>query len=160
MGMTISGTMTYGKPLVASLATMPSVAIAFSQAVIDKTYLTWLDVNKLLIAFPEHVKLVDDTVTFQGPVAIISSLSHTQRRYGVCMLGLAFGVITYISIKAMRQKRINHMVSYNANQSKRAKTIYSAAIALLSAGFGFYLAGRILPTQPGIYFLGQPPFYV
>jgi hypothetical protein len=162
MGMTISGTVTYGKPVIDSLASMPAVAIAFSEAVIDKAYLTWLDVSKLLTAFPEHVKLVGDTVTFQGPVAIVSSLSSTQRLFAKCAIAFASGVITSVFVRGRRQRRVNHMLSsapMNAH-TKKMITIYSAVLGLINAGIGFYLAGRYLPTQAGVYIFRQPPFHV
>ena len=159
MGMTISGTVTYGKPVIDSLASMPSVAIAFSEAVIDKAYLTWLDVSKLLTAFPEHVKVLGDTVTFQGPVAIISSLSPTQRLFAKCVIAFAYGVMTFVCVRAMRQRRLYQMGFHDLNGAKRIITIYSAAIGLLSAGLGYYLAGRLLPTQAGVYIFRQPPFH-
>src|SRR6266849_2460713 len=81
----------YGKPLVDSVAKLPALVTALSEAVIDKAYLTWVDVNELMAAFPERVKMLGDNVIFQGPVAIISSVNPTQRLFAQCMLGLASG---------------------------------------------------------------------
>jgi hypothetical protein len=156
MGMTVSGTVTYGKPLVASWANLPSVVVAISQAVIDKTYLTWLDVNKLLTAFPEHVKLVGDTVIFRGPVAIVSSMSPTRSLFAQCMLGITSGVLCHLFIKATESELYSAFP--DSDYVKQGKRI-QAAFSLLIIGIGFYLAGRLLPTQAGVYFFRQPPFY-
>lgn len=166
MGITISGNVTYGKPLVESLASMPNIVFALSQAVIDKTYLTWLDVSKLLAAFPEHVKVLGDTVTFQGPVAIVSSMSSTQSLYTKCMLGMASGVLCYLTClfaKAVAPKRGNPMryFSFKASTATNAKITKAIRITCFAAAIaGFYFAGRYLPTQAGVYFHKQPPFYV
>jgi len=159
MGVTIIGTLPYGKPLVASLASMPAVLVAFSQAVIDKTNLTWLDVNKLLTTFPEHVKLVGDTVIFQGPVGIISPISPTRRLFAQCMLGIASGVFHYLVLNAMAPQNLSLSVPIDP-RAERVRKIQIAAFSLLNAGLGFYLAGRYLPMLAGVYFSKQPPFYV
>jgi hypothetical protein len=138
MGMTVCGTVTYAKPLVDSLASMPTVVIAFSQAVIDKTYLTWLDVSKLLIAFPEPVQVLGDTVTFQGPVAIISSVTPEYRYYAQCVLG----IITFCVFKKKISKQGDDMID----------SIASSILSLIGAGCAFYVAGRHLPTQAGVHF--------
>lgn len=160
MGMTISGTVTYGKPLIDSLASMPNIVVAFSKAVIDKTYLTWLDVSKLLVAFPERVEVLGDTVSFQGPVAIISSINPTYRLFAKCVIGIACGVMTYLFLKAFTPKKSNQLTSSSVSISAKTKKHirYSRLFSLLVAGLGFYLAGRYLPTQAGVHFYGLPPF--
>lgn len=162
---TISGntvSVTYGKPLVDSLAKLPAVVTALSEAVIDKAYLTWLDVNELMAAFPERVKMLGDNVIFQGPVAIISSVNSTQRLFAQCMLSLACGALTYLFFWATAPKKINHLTSSSASITNKTKRYIKIGriFSLVSAGIGFYLAGRLLPTQPGVYFLGQTPFHL
>ncbi len=163
MGVSISGTVIYGKPLVASLANMPAVVVALSEAVIDKTYLTWLDVSKLLKAFPEHVKLVGDTVTFQGPVAIVSSMSPTRRLIIQCSLAAALGGLHYLFFSRMLAKGSyaqNHRGFLVPPPLSRLRMIRIACFTLAGAYLGFYAAGRLLPTQAGVYFYKQPPFLV
>lgn len=161
MGMTVGGIVTYGKPLVASWASMPAVAIAFSQAVIDKTYLTWLDVSKLLTAFPEHVKLVGDSVIFRGPVAIISSMSPTRILFAQCMLGITSGVLCHLFIKVITSEEERDLQSaYPDNDYIKQGRRIEAAFSLTVAVAGFFFAGLLLPTQAGVYFFRQPPFYV
>ncbi|HEX4840002.1 MAG TPA: hypothetical protein VFU89_06135 [Rhabdochlamydiaceae bacterium] len=72
-------TVTFGKTLTASLAHIPSITCVSTQAMIDKTYLKWLDIAKLLNAFPKHIQLVGDMVVFQGPVAIVLPWSPTKK---------------------------------------------------------------------------------
>ncbi|HEY5236485.1 MAG TPA: hypothetical protein VIJ14_09930 [Rhabdochlamydiaceae bacterium] len=164
MGMTVSGTVIYGKPVFASLASMPAVTVAFSEAVFDKAYLTWLDVSKLLTTFPEHVKVLGDTVTFQGPVAIVSSMSPTRRLFAQCMLGIAAGVLNYLFLNAFASKHVRlpslAMSVPIAPRAERIRKIQIAAFSFLVAGLAYYLAGRYLPTQAGVYFYKQPPFHV
>lgn len=155
----------YGKPLADTLAKLPAVVTALSEAVIDKAYLTWIDVNELMAAFPERVKMLGDNVTFQGPVAIISSVNPTHRLFAQCMLGLATGALTYLFFYATAPKRVNHMQQLDApNKAKIERYIkISRIFFLISVGVGFYLAGRFLPTQAGVYFLGQgsfPPIHI
>ncbi len=159
MGVTIIGTLPYGKPLVASLASMPAVIVAYSQAIIDKSHLTWLDVNKLLTAFPEHVKLVGDAVIFQGPVGIISPISPTRRLFAQCMLGIASGVLHYLFLNTLTSKNLSLSVPIDP-RAERVRKIQIAAFSLLNAGLGFYLAGRYLPMLAGVYFSKQPTFHV
>jgi hypothetical protein len=159
MGMpAISGTVTYGKPLVDGLASMPSVVVAFSQAVIDKTYLTWLDVSKLLEAFPEHVQVLGDTVTFQGPVAIISSVNPTYRLFAKCVLGLASVALYRLFIRAMTPKQKNQLTSSVQVKNKGQIAIIRIFFSYAFFGLGFYLADRFLPTQAGVHFYGLPPY--
>jgi hypothetical protein len=154
-------TVTYGKPLVDNLAKLPDLVTALSEAVIDKAYLTWVDVNQLMAAFPERVKMLGDNVILQGPVAIISSVNPTHRLFAKCMLGLASGALTYLLFRARTPKTINHlpMLSDSIAAKTRRYITISRIFSLLSAGLGFYLAGRCLPTQPGVYFLGQGYFH-
>lgn len=162
MGVTISGTVVYGKPLVASLASMPSVTVAFSQAVIDKTYLTWLDVGKLLTAFPNHVNLSGDTVTFQGPVAIVSSMSPTRRLVMQCSLAAVIGVVNYILGKYLLASR-SYVENGRGELVARPLPGRKIGIVLISLGcaaVAYFVAGRLLPTQAGVYFFRQPPFHV
>lgn len=151
----------YGKSLVDSLAKLPTVVAALSEAVIDKAYLTWVNVDELMAAFPERVKMLGDNVIFKGPVAIISSVNPTHRLFAQCMLGLASGALTYLFFWAMALKKINHMPSSSASISAKTKRYIkiSRIFSLLSVGVGFYLAGRCLPTQAGVYFLRLPPFH-
>jgi hypothetical protein len=163
MGVTVSGTVTYGKPLVASLSNMPSVVVAFSQAMIDKTYLTWLDVSKLLKAFPEHVKLIGDTVIFQGPVAIVSSMSPTKRLVIQCSFAIVTAGIHYLFCRylfALRKYDHNERGHLEARPLSTRRILYFALATFLSSAIGFYIAGRLLPSQAGVYFFRQPPFYV
>jgi hypothetical protein len=155
MGVTIGRTVTYGKPLVASLASMPDVVVASSQAVIDKIYLTWLDVNKLLTAFPEHVKLVGDAVIFQGPVVIISPMSLTRRHLIQCSLAIVVGTMSFLFVQV-----IYSLISRGGAKISFTRRSVVALIGALATGAVYYfVAGRYLPTQAGVYFGNQLPFY-
>ncbi len=158
-GNTVS--VTTGKPLADSLSKLPDLVTALSEAVIDKAYLTWVNVDELMAAFPERVKMLGDNVIFKGPVAIISSVNPTHRLFAKCMLGLATGALTYLLFWASAPKKINHIPSSSASISAKTKRYIkiSRIFSLLSVGVGFYLAGRCLPTQAGVYFLRLPPFH-
>jgi hypothetical protein len=164
MGITVSGTVTYGKPAFESLAILPGVTVALSEAVIDKAYLTWLDVSKLMATFPQNVKMLGDTVILQGPVAIISSLSPTKRLFMQCALAIAAGVVTYVFIKLMPVGNTRLKASTKVNGVKVNFTRSNVAVigALATAALAlsvFYVAGQYLPTQAGVYFYKQTPFY-
>jgi len=155
MGINASESVMYGKPLVASL---PAVKIYFFEAVLDKAYLAWLDVSKLLEAFPKHVQDLGGRVTVQGPVMIVKSMSSTRRLFIQC--GIAFGaaVLVYIFLKMAVPKKDHILITASgvitSSQHRRKRIVLS-----LITGLGaYYLAGRYLPTQAGVYFLGQPAF--
>ena len=164
MGMTVSGTVTYGKPLIASLASMPAVVVAFSEAVIDKTYLTWLDVSKLLTTFPEHVKVLGDTVILEGPVAIVSSMSPTRRLFMQCSLAIVVTFINYIALKSILPGRTSLKTSATIGGTGSSSTHGKKVVALIGAlamgALAYFVAGRYLPSQAGVYFYKQAPFYV
>lgn len=140
---------------------LPPVVIALSEAVIDKAYLKWLDISKLLATFPEHVKVLGDNVTFQGPVAIVSSMSPI-RRFFLQSTGafLPFCLFNLFMIKVVGKKeKVIRSYFSNDKQAGRAVIVCHIAGAILSLGAGFYLSGRCLPTQAGVHFYGQPYFY-
>lgn len=143
------------------LPSLPPVVVALSEAVIDKAYLKWLDISKLLAAFPEHVKVLGDNVTFQGPVAIVSSMSPMRRVFLQSMGAMFPCALFYIFLHKVISKNVKVIYSYcsNGKQAGIAMTVCNLAGALLSFGVGFYLTGRCLPTQASVHFYGQPSFY-
>ena len=149
MAVTVGRTVTYG------LASLPAV-VAFSEAVIDKTYLTWLDVNKLLTAFPQHVKLVGDAVIFQGPVAILSPKSLTSRHFIQCSLAIAIGAVYYIAVDSFIQLGL---VVFRRKLSPTYRAFVPKFGALAIGALCYYMAGRYLPTQAGVYFDNRLSFY-
>lgn len=140
---------------------LPPVVVALSEAVIDKAYLKWLDISKLLATFPEHVKVLGDNVTFQGPVAIVSSMSPMRRVFlqsmGAIFPCLLFHMFMLIVI-SKKERVISSYFHHDDKKAAKAMAICQVVGTVLSLGAGFYLTGRCLPTQ-GVYFYGQPSFY-
>jgi hypothetical protein len=164
MGFAVQGTATYGKPAFESLAILPRVTVALTEALIDKAYLTWLDISKLKAAFPQNVKIVGDTVILQGPVAIVSSLSPKSSLFIQCTLTLAVSVTAYVFIRYMplgdiklkaSQKVEGVKVNYTRSHVAIVGALATAALTLSC----FYVVDRYLPMQPGVYFYKQKHFY-
>jgi hypothetical protein len=150
MGMTINGTFTFGKSLIANL---PAVTIAISKAVVDKTYFIWLDINKLQAAFPKNVQALGDTVTLQGPVMIVSPMSLTRRIFMQSILGTAAGIVYYIAFFKERSRLVEGTPATPILSKRNEKIVYTALLALTYGVVAFYL-------QPGVYFFKQPAFQV
>jgi len=147
------GTLTLEKPLVPGLAIMPIVTSATVQASIDKAYLAWLDLSKLLKAFPERVQLIGDTVVFQGPVTIFPPLGLTRRLIIQSFVGIAAGgLLLLFSTTILLMMKRGREVSL----SKKQLIAYFGSICV-GAVLGFYAAGRCLPT-PGVHFYSYSSF--
>ncbi|HEX2579553.1 MAG TPA: hypothetical protein VHK67_04030 [Rhabdochlamydiaceae bacterium] len=148
--MTIGRNLSYGKSL------LPTFIAALHQATIDKSYLTWLDINKLLQAFPQHVNLIGDAVIFKGPVAIVSSISSAERHGMQWQLAVATGLIFLLC--ASYTVFLNSVVFHKKKPLSMRNFIVVASMTLAGGMYAFVAAGHSLPTQPGVYFPGQPPF--
>jgi hypothetical protein len=163
VGFSVNGTVTYGKPLIGSLASLPAVSVAFFEASIDKAYLTWLDVSKLRTAFPENVKAMGDTVILQGPVMIVSSMSPARRLFMQCSLAIAATFISYIAYKFLLPATSRLKFSARSGpveaSSTHGRSAVVAVFALATGALAYYVAGRYLPTQAGVYFYNQTPFH-
>jgi divalent metal cation (Fe/Co/Zn/Cd) transporter len=163
MGFSVHGTMTYGKPLIESVSTLPAVSVAFFEASIDKAFLAWLDVSKLLIAFPDNVKAMGDTVILQGPVMIVSSMSPTRRLFMQCSLALAATFISYVANKfllpATSRLKLSARSGLLEASSTHGRSVVAAIGALAMGALVYYIAGRYLPTQAGVYYYNQTPFH-
>jgi len=148
-------TVTYGKPASPSSHNLPFVTTAPVQASIDKAYLTWLEISKLLMAFPQRVQLVGDTVVFEGPVTIISPLSITRRFAMQSLVGIATGtcLLAFIAL----------LISKGASQwnplSKKLLTVAVVSLGCGGAIAGFYGTGLFLAlAKPGVYFYNVSSF--
>jgi hypothetical protein len=146
---------------VSFLPSLPPVVVSLSGAVIDKAYLKWLDISKLLATFPEHVKVLGDNVTFQGPVAIVSSFSPMRRLFLQSMGAIFPCLLFHMFMRKVILKKERVISSYfpDVKQAAKAMLIFNVVGTVLSLGAGFYLAGRCLPTQAGVHFYGQLSFY-
>ena len=126
---------------------------------IDKIYLTWLDVNKLLATFPEHVKLVCDDVIFKGPVAIVSPMSLTKRHLIQCSYAIIAGVVSYIYMNFYFWAYAKFRAGGARNSFTYTRIVVPLIGGLAMGALCYYMAGRSLPTQAGVYFGNQPPFH-
>jgi hypothetical protein len=154
LGLSICGTASY-------FPSMPPVTLALFGAEIDKAYLRWLDVSKLLAAFPQQVKALGDIVTFQGPVAIVTSMGPIRRIFIQCLFSNLSGVVSFVFLNVIisKKERLISSSFSDGNNAKLAILISKLAAYFLGFGVGFYLTGRYFPLQPGIYIFGQPSFH-
>ncbi len=135
-------------------SSLPSVVIALSEVVIDKVYLKWLDISKLLATFPEHVKVLGDNVIFQ-----IVFMMSPWTRFSLQIFGGSLSCM-FMRRLTTNKKRVIRSYFSDDKQAKLAVAVCNLVGILLSFGAGFYLTGRYLPTQAGVHFYGQPSFYV
>ncbi len=79
---------------------------AFAKTVIEKADLMWLDIEKLAVDLPQRVQILEDNVTFIGPVSIrppynprLGPFQHLPqgRVYNYVLRGLLFSVLLVTS---------------------------------------------------------------
>lgn len=144
---------------------LPSIVFAFTKAVIDNCYLSWLDVNKLQAAFPNRVQVLGDTVTLTGPVTIVShNIGPLQRIYMQSAIAFAAVTVSFLVTFIFTSIFFPEPPNYRTRSSNDEIQITPRVIALAAVNLAvfvaaFYAAGRLIPTQAGIYFGKEVPFY-
>jgi hypothetical protein len=154
---------TYNFPKSFFNSTLPSIVFCQSKAIIDNCYLSWLDVGKLQAAFPSRVQILDDTVTLTGPVTIVShNIGPLQRIYMQSTVAFVAVLFTFAAThffirifpEPESQKRLT-----GADDKSWLKIITVAAVHLAVFVGVYYAVGRLIPTQAGVYFNKEIPFY-
>ena len=144
LGAVFSGVVRLERPLIPGSATMPLCGALF-QAVIDKSYLAWVNLEELVKNFPTRVSIVNDTVTLEGPVLIIPVVSalrkHVTQAFGAVGLTLLFSAVIY----AIQDPK---------NEGEKAKALnFSVGLAFLMSAGTVYAATQLLSKSVGIHFL-------
>lgn len=164
-GVVVTGVYEIGRPLVAKWSSIGTV-VALVKANIDKYFLEgWVNLQKLQADFPNRVKIVNSTVSLQGPVVVLPNLRHiTVLKIALPIL---LGALTVALIRAIwtnaaadRKGSKTPLLTTTTTggedeSSNLVKHIVTAACSLAVAAATFVVAQRILPTAPGIYFFGR-----
>ncbi|HEX2579554.1 MAG TPA: hypothetical protein VHK67_04035 [Rhabdochlamydiaceae bacterium] len=150
-----------GQSLIASGVTcIPHHLRVSDQATIDKTHLRWLDICKLLNAFPQHIQLVGETVVFQGPVGIGFPISSTRQFIVHFQLVVTVGTLLFIFarsitwlISKIKQEPLSEILGLSLS-------IFCLAVSVCGPLAALGIFRLIVPLNGAIVFPGnQPIFY-
>lgn len=166
MGITVTGNLFLGRPFFPSTANM-GLAFALFQAEIDKSYLTWVDVEKLRTDFPQRVSIVEDMVTLKGPVLIVPAIGSAKRIFMQVFAFASLSLIGYFVLDKLfpvgrRLRSIVLVQSAESRESQKNKPVkeHINLIAALSspiiAGIAVYLSSRFISNRCGIHFYSWP----
>lgn len=144
----VSDVAVYPRPLDPSSAKLPLLLGIKLEGMIDKSYLAWLDFNKLRAS--EHVQVLDDTVKIKGPVIIFTQrLSLSNRIITLLAVPTAIGYINFSLMLGILQN-CQHLMSV---KTYRRFQWAAALISTANAGITLVALHILLNCLPGIYFL-------
>lgn len=154
IGLTVGGIITKSKPLFPNYSTVGNV-LALIEANIHEDYLKkWVDLKQLAVQNPTRVVITNSMVSLKGPVAIITSFVVVK-----IALGAIAGLTTAIAFYKMADKVKDYFKAKNptldtSNYEKYAFRLM-VIVSLAAAALALAYSEVVLPTQPGIYFLGS-----
>ncbi|MBI2742636.1 MAG: hypothetical protein HYX48_01815 [Chlamydiales bacterium] len=154
MGLTVAATVDIGRPLFAGAYDIGSI-VALVRANIDRSLLDgWLELPKLMAQYPNQIHLQGTAVAFDGPVAIIKSVTALKTSL-IALIAIATALLTYYATTLLLNALNScHLIDNWSEDSIFTISLVAAGIMGVGVG-GLIYAFDALPLTitPGVYFL-------
>ena len=128
-------------PIAISLAVTSNTPIgnvfAFVATLPKSQFEGLIDLDTVAKLVPERITFDGSSVTFSGPVAIVSSVSALF--FGKIVISAATGILA----ATMYSKKSND------------NNLIALFIAIVAGGMAYYAANKYMPSLPGIFFRDQ-----
>jgi hypothetical protein len=139
-GTKIGGVVDIGPTLIKNASSLGNV-IALFKANIDKShFVEWLNIDALQKANPNRIQIVESTVSFTGPVAILQAINSAR----IALAAIAAAASAFLFYNLIST------TSSDGNDKERRQWAACTG-AIVGGGIAYFLACNFL-KKPGVYF--------
>jgi hypothetical protein len=156
----------YIKPFVPDAKTAMNMVFSFSDVVIDKVKLQWLDFERLAKDFPSRVQILANEVRLIGPVRICPPETPAallkSRFFGSLGVAVPIGIVSFRILMERERKRFHTTLlrtihsSNNTEPNSIRSVVMSVLLGLAAGAITFLFLHNRPPLNPYLHFFQRP----